>query len=511
MSFMTKMTAAAVGLFILLQTPVEAATYCFEYLETDGSPASFTEIAENRWVNRAGGKVYSFELVRETPVFQEIKDKRRNLSVRLYMNGQVRWTDGKPMDWTEGHDWYPLGKHGRGKWLGERFFYMEAGYSLGVFFQSEDDLWINKAHGQTYSFKLAGKGEGHFDLADASRKMTVRIFSDGKVTWTVGDEWFPLGQEGRGKWLKTEDLSGKASWNIPVLVLYYFPVMPNGKQIDKSVTGDVGAPIEAVRRRCERMTMETILALQEGSRFRAYLYPDALPSLSYKVVGVKELQEELPRSKTFTDGDKWVPDYELIVKNAEIKNYIAKQGVKEVWIWAYHTGNMSLNESNMASKHGNISNSRRLNDMPVYDRTYTVYHYNYSRETNMAVHDHLHQIEALLRHHGPDLMRSFEGVPGNWRCGNCHFPPNGVKDYDYAIPRFVETDIEDWKAEGFGRKQKINSKKWADDDLNWYIYWMRSVPGRDNKLQFKGRPLTNWWHFIGDYDHAFENRVKLLK
>ena len=30
-------------------------------------------------------------------------------------------------------------------------------------------------------------------------------------------------------------------------------------------------------------------------------------------------------------------------------------------------------------------------------------------------------------------------------CGWAHYPPNGERDYDWANPRYVMTDIEDWQ------------------------------------------------------------------
>src|SRR5258706_437022 len=55
-------------------------------------------------------------------------------------------------------------------------------------------------------------------------------------------------------------------------------------------------------------------------------------------------------------------------------------------------------ESNMSSPTtGDISNSARYNDdLPIYDRTYVLYNYNSTRWQAEAVHDHGHQLEAIL-------------------------------------------------------------------------------------------------------------------
>jgi hypothetical protein len=134
-----------------------------------------------------------------------------------------------------------------------------------------------------------------------------------------------------------------------------------------------------------------------------------------------------------------------------------------VWLWGYHGGVLDLWESNMSGPFGDISNSNRdPNDLPLLDKTYTVYHYNYQRGASEAVEDHMHQIEAVLnsvdgrdrtppdqwdkllfwgRFVGSD--RTHKIVPPG--CGWAHYPPNAEQDYDWANKRYVETDIEDWK------------------------------------------------------------------
>ena len=92
-------------------------------------------------------------------------------------------------------------------------------------------------------------------------------------------------------------------------------------------------------------------------------------------------------------------DYNAIMKRIGISDWVEKEGVKEIWIWGYHGGKVGLWESNMSGPYGDISNSNRNpNDLPTMSKTYTVYHYNYQRETSEAVEDHMHQIEAIFNH-----------------------------------------------------------------------------------------------------------------
>ena len=91
-------------------------------------------------------------------------------------------------------------------------------------------------------------------------------------------------------------------------------------------------------------------------------------------------------------------DYHAIMQRIDARMWVTQRGVKEIWLWGYHGGVVDLWESNMAGPWGDISNSDRdPADLPVFDRTYTLYHYNYQRGPSEAVEDHMHQIEAVLR------------------------------------------------------------------------------------------------------------------
>ena len=297
-------------------------------------------------------------------------------------------------------------------------------------------------------------------------------------------------------------------WTVKVLVVRYFPLAPGGGRLDIRETSNVGDSLDAIVRRCDRITGETAAALEEGSRYHAYSDPASRPSLRYEVVDTLTRLEAEPRDPRKPKR----PDYERILREAGVERWVMERGVREVWIWGYDSPALSPWESNMASRWGDVSNSDRdAGDLPVFAKTYTVFHYNYQRDTSEAVHDHLHQIEALLRSADPELMRRFEGTPGHWRAGNCHFPPNGRKDYDWDNLEPVLSDIEDWRPEGTGRLRPLNAARWGGDSLRWFLYWMQSIPGAGNGVSWRGRPLTNWWLQVGDYDGARSRGLGLVE
>lgn len=313
---------------------------------------------------------------------------------------------------------------------------------------------------------------------------------------------------------------------IPVIVVKYFPV--KGDLIDQKVTGDWGAPLDETRKKTNQLTEEVINALQEGSRYHGYKDEQAKPSLAYRVVKTFEFLEPLP-TVAQSGEDAPMTDYNKTMQRVHIKQWVEQKGIKEVWLWGYHGGVVGLWESNMAGPFGDISNSSRdAHDLPVLKNTYTVYHYNYQRGASEACENHMHQIEAVLnwvdgRDRTPPeqwdkllFWGRFVGSDQSHKiirpgCGWSHYPPNAEQDYDWANKRYVETDIEDWRPDGTGTKQRMNCDRWGSDSLRWFIFWMQNIPGANNRLEDNGNLLTNWWTFIGDFDNAVRNRMKLAE
>jgi hypothetical protein len=290
-------------------------------------------------------------------------------------------------------------------------------------------------------------------------------------------------------------------WTIPVLIVAYYPVRDGC--VDIRITGDIGEPLPVVKRHVQLTTNHVIHALQVGSIYHGYKNPDAQPSLRYEIIEWLEFEEPLP-TKANPNDKLPLTDYYQIMERIDIRYWVEERGIKEVWIWGYHGDVLVLWESNMSGPYGDISNSSRdLHDLPVLSKTYTVYHYNYQRGASEAVEDHMHQIEAVLRYADPVLFwEKFVGKPGEGRCGWSHYPPNGVRDYDWRNPDYVLSDIEDWTPDGTGEKKLINCDRWHGHSLTWFIYWMQNIPGRDNGLTYQNRALKNWWRLIGDFDGA---------
>jgi len=320
---------------------------------------------------------------------------------------------------------------------------------------------------------------------------------------------------------------------IKIFVVGYYPVV--GDQIDKAIAGEeafnaatrAGGGYAGLKSKTDRLTKEACAALEEASRFRGYKLPSK-PALKYEVVGEMTIKEGIPiRAQKGTETP--LLDYNAVMRRIDAKTWVEKKGVQQIWMWGYH-GKNGLWESNMSSPTGDVSNSDRdETDLPVFSKTYTVFHFNYGRDLGEMLENHMHQLEHLINHIdgrdtappekwpellfwgnfvGSDISHKIVTKPAH--CGWTHYAPNSESDYDWTNPRYVETDIEDWKPDGGGKTQKMNADRWGRDPIKWRIYWMQAIPGLDHGLTYKGKKLRNWWSFVAEWDRARREKWTLV-
>lgn len=325
-----------------------------------------------------------------------------------------------------------------------------------------------------------------------------------------------------------------ARWEIPVVIIRYIPTL-DGRRVDSTETTIRGTP-EDIRSRAAVLDERIKFMLEEGSKFRGYQDPSALPSIGYRVVHIVTFYAHFTKGREVPwNPGHFFPDYQQILAQVDARTWVEQHGVKEFWVWGYHSNNFEQPESNMSSPvTGDISNSSRFNDdLPVFSKTYTVYGYNYGRTQAEAVHVHGHQLEAILGHvDGTLFWRDFVGQDATnkfivGRAGWTHMPPNTLVDYDYLNNRVEQSDIADWKPGG-GRTASVSQNTWANltyrwptaltlgetsiwqkTESQWYMYWMQNMPGLGNTIPLFGGQMTNWWQFTGDWDAAIRGRVGL--
>ena len=349
---------------------------------------------------------------------------------------------------------------------------------------------------------------------------------------------------------------------VPVVIITYlplkeglyinqdtYPIRDYGDQIYNDLS------IREVQNWVLANDIRTKYSVEEGSKFRGYNNPQSIPYVGIKVIKQFNFYEipkkPNPYQTVLEDGEEgWSPDYESVFELINMEYLVNELGVKEIW---FNSKSLYVPESNMSSPTtGDISNSYKEEDLPIYDKTYIVYgnfiHFWYAEN----IHNRGHQIEAQLTYidrksNGNDkfFWQTFVGYPEGdpqpfykgGRVGSTHYTPNSTGDYDYANNDPVLSDIKDWRPDNQGEKTLVNNQTWTfprylpvslpefdkmvkykdltkfndvggDSQGGWLIYWNQSIPGYQNNIPYVKNgveyTLTNWWDLIYNWDEAIQ-------
>ena len=314
---------------------------------------------------------------------------------------------------------------------------------------------------------------------------------------------------------------------IPILELKYFPLSGGG--LDPAITGMTDS-LTSIRSKVSASSASALFLLKEGTKYHGYKDPSADPYLDYYAYDSKEFLKAMPVSsnRIKTGPDVYRPDYmKMLTQDADVCNYVDNLGVKEVWIWGYHYGNIEPVESDMSmgtsisaywnhGTYGDVSNSEQSDDLPKCRNTYVMYNYNYQRDYLTAVHDHFHQMENLMGYADDSLFwysfvgKHYSEEAGSWACGNAHFPPNTNIEYRYSHGDYITTKCEDWHPDGSGQSKTFTCSEWGCTEAGFYTWWFQSIPGYDNGLYYNGKQLRNWWDFKADFDGEIKKGKNLV-
>jgi hypothetical protein len=198
--------------------------------------------------------------------------------------------------------------------------------------------------------------------------------------------------------------------------------------------------------------------------------------------------------------------------------------INEVWLWTFPYGGTW--ESTFAGKNAFWLNSDPVEGTSCKDLL-TIMGLNYEREMSLAMESYGHRVESIMRKvygrwdhkaagnlNNWELFTSFNKImPGKAHIGNIHFPPNGVKDYDWINKTKVSTLADNWF--NYPNLSGINARivdcvEWNCTHLGYMTWWMHHLP-RYRGLNAKDGHLNNWWHYVVDYNAAVRREDKLNK
>lgn len=322
-----------------------------------------------------------------------------------------------------------------------------------------------------------------------------------------------------------------APYNVNVFSLRFLPDVDGDGLIDPQYSGFTSpVSVDDLRRRIDVTEREGAWWATEATRYHGYRNDDAPPSINFRIALTREEIASPKIGNAVPWNDAHYPDYMAIMTEHNICDLVDHRGIDEVWMYTQHHGDIEPAESNMSSPVGDYSNSLGTDDLPICDKPYVVYNFNFTRDADTLLHNRGHQVEAhfgrLRNDPGhPDhqlFVTQFIGSSSGFgplntprRCGNVHLPPNTRGD-DYVtwLTDEVVSDCESW-APGGGQVSTLTCADWFepaygdptcfdDGGLAHVVWWFQNLPGLDNGLVGQGRPLRNWWQIMGDFESVMD-------
>lgn len=226
--------------------------------------------------------------------------------------------------------------------------------------------------------------------------------------------------------------------------------------------------------------------------------------------------ETLKKEGTTFDYNKFIEHYGF----CEMRD---KGVINEVWLWTFPYGGTW--ESTFAGKGAFWLNSNPVEGTSC-NELLTIMGLNYEREMSLALESYGHRFESVMRkvygrwdHQSEnlnnwELYTSYDKIaPGQAHVGNIHFPPNGLKDYDWKNLAKVKTAADRWfeypelKAK---EPRMVNCEEWACSHLGYMCWWYSHTPHFEG-INPKDGHLNNWWHYVVDYHAAMKKEEDLKK
>ncbi|OGB66071.1 MAG: hypothetical protein A2Y94_12380 [Caldithrix sp. RBG_13_44_9] len=189
--------------------------------------------------------------------------------------------------------------------------------------------------------------------------------------------------------------------------------------------------------------------------------------------------------------------------------------IDEVWVYTFPFGGMY--ESQLMGPGAFWYNSPPLAHSGL-NRLLSVMGWNYERGVAEALESFGHRSESALWYtfgrwnvfsEDPNMWEIFTRIdkdfPGGAHCGNVHYPPNGLSDYDFANPRYVISYCDNWRRYPLllDQTRSINRDEWVylggDYHRGYMVWWYNHFPRYEGVYE---GILNNWWHYIVDYEEA---------
>jgi hypothetical protein len=199
-------------------------------------------------------------------------------------------------------------------------------------------------------------------------------------------------------------------------------------------------------------------------------------------------------------------DYLALVREFKMIEKVNAGEIDEVWLLGFPY--CGYYESILAGPGAFWCNAPPLEGTQAAKRRFVIMGFNYERGVGEMLEDMGHRAESILskvfeRTRGEaNLWERFTRYdkthPGRAECGNVHFAPNSLKDYDWGNAKIVPSRCDNWVRfpDLSGEPRPVNASEWGNGDIRkHHVWWMRHFPhyvGESDGISW------NWWEYIVD-------------
>lgn len=215
------------------------------------------------------------------------------------------------------------------------------------------------------------------------------------------------------------------------------------------------------------------------------------------------------QQRRFHDPD--LVDYLELVRHFNMVERVSDNEIDEVWLFGHPYG--GYYESIMCGPGAFWCNAPALRGTEHAARRFVIMGFNFERGVGEMLEDLGHRVESMMERVWADVpdnanlwkrfIRYDKTHPGSAECGNVHFAPNSVRDYDWGNPRTVMSNCDDWYAypnitgEHF---RPVDCREWGNGDIRLHhLWWLRHLP---HVTGYRDNIAHNWWQYVIDPNKA---------
>lgn len=320
-----------------------------------------------------------------------------------------------------------------------------------------------------------------------------------------------------------------APMTVKVAIVYQDPVLPSSNRIHEEFYWRDPRILAAALVKHFREATDSVVNFQLTEVVEATRLFTRLRGVYMTVSEYVQLLKE-PGWQTLraaSDSHLIAFDYREFVRHYQFDEKRNRGEIDEVWVFAAPF--LGMYESQLMGPNAFWWNSPPIKDGTALTKLLSVMGLNYERGVDQAFHSFGHRSESAIvqaykeaqgRSWNPlstnptpwDLFtRVNKDLPGLAHVGNIHFPPNGVRDYDYGNTTLVASFAENWYRYPIllNMSSQVNVSTWfympgeplaeGNDHLGYLRWWYGHLP---RYVGVTDGVLNNWWHYIVDYEGA---------